>query len=960
MPSFNHELLRSVRLDLGLTQEQAAAALGVDVRTYRRYECGAVNEGGDFHVRHAARRQLLRRMCEEFGIASEADWLAMGPPQGAEASPPAAAASLEQGATHLDPNPSTAAPSLPAMVWRPYYAQPLQRAPHFVGRAALLASLEAWHQSPAPTPRVIALVGVGGSGKTATVERFLRSPAVEAGPGGAFTWSFYDDARVEALLAQALAYFANESAGAEGGRLERLNAVLRRGPRHLLIFDGLEALQSEGGNGRALGEIDQPALRRLVRAIAAGLGETRLLLTSRLRPTDLEPWEGAEVMTLAPGELARDEAKELLRAWGLDGEEGSLDRLVDRVGGHALSVAVLGSYGGAFLGGDARRADDLVLDEAARDDPRARRLAGVLAAYAAALEPIERDALARLSVFGGAASIDRFVDLAAAGGAVAGALAESSDASIARALGRLERLGLVYRAGNAPPHFAAHPFVRGFFKSFVDTPAERIHEALRGSLAARLEGPPRAGVAEATALDTLETLFVHTLESGRLAEAWLLYTRGFGGFDHLGLRLGAMGRGARLLQRFARDADPTRLRPDLPPTLAALVTYDWGLYAGALGDLERARRCYEAQTRAIAALDDESARPSMTAMGRRTLAYTHWLLGDLDQAAAQLEASLALARAIGSRFHLTRGLALLAAVEHDRGHPEAAQRLLEGAREHDPKPVARRAFWEAELRLALGQATAGAALARQGLAYCERKAWPGHVAHGHVLLGESALLLLQPEAAQAHLDRARPWALASGEVEMALRCHQLASRLALARGHAEHALHHARLGLEPSRPPRPRARRSLRLPHLRRPLARRRLRRQPARRRPRRGRSTSHRSALARRRLRLRLGPRRRAPRPRPRRLGPRQRRRRARSARGCSHATTAARPPGRSCDARSATKGRTKITVRAYRNLQQMVESVRLNTRRDRAQPRERPAGSRQPRRGRPARREPRRSRTR
>jgi hypothetical protein len=50
-----------------LTQDDAAAALGIDVRTYRRYESGAVNAGG-FDVRHATRSRLLARMSDELGL----------------------------------------------------------------------------------------------------------------------------------------------------------------------------------------------------------------------------------------------------------------------------------------------------------------------------------------------------------------------------------------------------------------------------------------------------------------------------------------------------------------------------------------------------------------------------------------------------------------------------------------------------------------------------------------------------------------------------------------------------------------------------------------------------------------------------------------------------------------------------------------------------------------------------
>ncbi|KYF67174.1 hypothetical protein BE04_38945, partial [Sorangium cellulosum] len=57
---FNHALLLRARLDLDLTQEQVAASIGVDVRTYRRYESGAVNDPRlGFSVRSSSRRRIL-------------------------------------------------------------------------------------------------------------------------------------------------------------------------------------------------------------------------------------------------------------------------------------------------------------------------------------------------------------------------------------------------------------------------------------------------------------------------------------------------------------------------------------------------------------------------------------------------------------------------------------------------------------------------------------------------------------------------------------------------------------------------------------------------------------------------------------------------------------------------------------------------------------------------------------
>ncbi|HTN83813.1 MAG TPA: helix-turn-helix domain-containing protein, partial [Sorangium sp.] len=282
---FNHTLLQRARLELDLTQEQVAASIGVDVRTYRRYESGAVNDPRlGFSVRSPSRRRILERLSAELGIA-EAELLA-GEAGGAPAEEPAAAgveaAAPSQGleapagaggvpvgaagapasaAEERAPAAAAAAPQAGAPAWRPLHAHTLQRARHFVGRGDVLERLAAWADASPPEPRVVALLGVGGAGKTAIAERFLQGLGDAPRPGGVLVWSFYDDPRTEAFLDQAAAYFAQgegaapRAPAAPGEQLARLRGALGQGPPHLLVLDGLEAVQAEGGAGRAHGEL---------------------------------------------------------------------------------------------------------------------------------------------------------------------------------------------------------------------------------------------------------------------------------------------------------------------------------------------------------------------------------------------------------------------------------------------------------------------------------------------------------------------------------------------------------------------------------------------------------------------------------------------------------------------------------------------------------------------------------
>ena len=119
---------------------------------------------------------------------------------------------------------------------------------------------------------MVVLVALGGTGKTAVAERLVSGLGEGPRPGGTFVWSFYEDPRVEGFLAQALRYFARGEEAAPGERLERLQEVLGEGPPHLLVLDGLEVMQSTGGDGRSRGELLDPSLRRLLTALARGLG----------------------------------------------------------------------------------------------------------------------------------------------------------------------------------------------------------------------------------------------------------------------------------------------------------------------------------------------------------------------------------------------------------------------------------------------------------------------------------------------------------------------------------------------------------------------------------------------------------------------------------------------------------------------------------------------------------------
>lgn len=702
---FHHELLARVRVELGLSQEEAAKAVGVDVRTYRRYESGEVNgkDGREpFEVQRASRRKILDRIVRELGIPED-ELL------------------------------------LPLARETPRETMTLPKARHFVGRVADLARIGAWLAGGSP---ILAVVALGGAGKTSLVERAIADH-------DPFVHAFYDEPRVDAFLGAA----ADALDGAGPDPLARVLAGLHANSSVVLVLDGLELLQASGEGGRARGELEDPRLVRLFRAVARG-GCGRLLVTTRFPIVDVD----AETLTLSP--LDAGESNALLAQWGLRGPGPSFDLIHARTGGHALSIAVTGSYAASFLDGDLARLGDLELGDAARDEPLARRLQRVLERYAADLAPLERDVLAHVCLF------PRGMDAVG----IARIFPRVSEDERHAAIGRLVRRGLAARTSG--DRVSAHPFLREHFKALVvDAPKVHAHERQRvaADLVTMLEGKPLFRP-EGDLLDACEALFEHTLFAGDALAAYELLERSMGGFSHLGLHLGDFERGLRLVR--ALDGH------SLPKDCARRVRYDRGLYGAALGDLSGAIAAY----RTILAEDD--ADPTT----HRTLAYTLRIGGDLAGARRHVLRSIELARAIDHPAAEARGHALRGAIATSAGaHDEAAEAFAQ-CRALGDTPTARRGLWEAEHRLAVGDRAGAKTLTEANLAQCERRAWNGHAAQCVILLGHIALEGGDVAAAEDARDRADEWVVRSREVESFLAWSRLAIELARAQGRDPTAL----------------------------------------------------------------------------------------------------------------------------------------------------------------------------
>lgn len=697
-------------------------------------------------------------------------------------------------ATHiLDTDPYVART---AKVWLPRVCYPLQPAPHFQGRARLLNNLAEWGRSKVSPDRVISLVAMGGTGKTALAEQVLRGIGEEA-PAGLLVWSFYENPRTDEFLRTACHYFTGEMPTSAGGLFERLQVALSGDEPHLLVLDGLERVQSEGTSGRPRGELEDPQLRRLLRWLAAGQGtRTRALVTSRFALVDLDNWKGAGHREERLEDLEPIAARAVLRGWGVNGDDSVLDELAIPLGYHALSIAVLGSYLGKLCGGDPQKAPSFDRGELSAIDPKAAKLNRILTHYAEQLPDDERDLMARLSTFPRGVTTEFLSFLIDAGGQIAGALAGYKEVRLLTLLERLRMLGLVFRyaspSGNV---FTAHPFLRDYFRGLlVVAKPEEIHAAVCARLEPSLEKRPGEHPTDSQLLDKYELLIEHTRLAGREEDAFQLYQYGIGGGEHLSFSLGDHSRGLRIVSAFSRTGSPDfdSITHNLSAEKRGELLRDWGIFAQDLGDLKSARRAFDGWVEALRKTSDKDAEPVChfttflveKKAGRNRAALDEALfLNQMSEAKAKGEelVALALSMAFANVGNVTPALELLEPLLDDYP-PDDECAFVIGA-------------WPAEFKRTIGATSSAAEVAHRVLDASIKNGSQETTAKHNLILG-FLLLSEDPSGARQHLEAARKYASFSGSTEVQLRSYDLAAEIArsqqvydLASGEAEAGIH---------------------------------------------------------------------------------------------------------------------------------------------------------------------------
>lgn len=599
----------------------------------------------------------------------------------------------------------------------------LPEVPEYQERPQIEQLREFWRSD---TLRIAALVGIGGTGKTALVRRFLEelpgsaivNPKVAkradlSPPDGLFVWSFYSAPYVEEFFTEAFKFIRScAPANVTLPELEEprratvfmVEEALRKVPmRFLFVLDGLEKVQSEGREGEEVGSLIDFPLKQFLTRIAEGCGNTKLLITSRYPLPDLERYRELfkDEMTLRehspsfesiedldrlepyedPGlECEIDPAVDLLRALGVRGSDTELKQIADRFDRHALTVDLVGRWMKEFADGEATRVDEIPpLEEAARglkgQGEEAEKISchmeRILRAFRERLSPGEVALLECLSVLRVPMPAKFLMHVFRHAPAnTIDAVASLTDEQLLDAFRRLSLLGLIYRELDSRniEWFGMHPVVRERFYTGLRYASE-LHYTIGDFLATITHQFQDRGTDNFSDLLLLDELIYHTVRSGQPRTAFFIYWTRTLRYPKLGRKLGAFFVGLKMLQTF--DELPSLLNNEsekLGDKELGHLANEQGLFAQNVGRLREAAQLFsEAILRAKRAHDWQNVCIILQSL------VTVWLaLGLLNKACETAGESLSVAETLSDDKKREASLALRGAANAYKGHVEEA------------------------------------------------------------------------------------------------------------------------------------------------------------------------------------------------------------------------------------------------------------------------------------------------
>jgi nucleoside phosphorylase/tetratricopeptide (TPR) repeat protein len=591
---------------------------------------------------------------------------------------------------------------MPSVLPTSRFVHPLLRARDWQNRIEFEQLCKWWQEGG---NGVCALLGIGGAGKTAIAERFIRIlPGVTAPdqalpknqdmhqPEGLFVFSFYDLPDPDVFFDELYNWLVTDfkltdlrNIDPEGNRIPAsailvVEGLTRLSHQILLVLDGTEMIQDDGSRSGILGHIEHAGILEMLKRTAAGLiPSLGILMTTRFPLDDLElEREKGQVSNFTPisvDQLTDDACVALLRHRGVRGSDHDLKRVSIECGNHALTVDLAGGYLVYFRSSDPTANLDLSLplkpDKAIERKHRhvlqvveqqATKLNRLATRYHDALAVADKAALAllqRLCLFRTGMNVETLSRLFTGPGKnlISGkALASLNQIELQSKLDFLHDLRLVEESRwiafqQKFSGYLVHPAIRtNFLNTLGEGSISRGHEAASRELKDTLKDIPKVQISiqNPRVLDLVEEIIYHTVKCGEVEAAWdILWTR-LGGYCFIGWSQAAYQRGFRLCRSFFTGRFPPHKSsmPSLKKDNQSKLLLMTGLFLKDLGHLQDAIACFNQQVwlrTAMSQLDNACT-------GIQNIAEILLLQGRLRAASSASQKALKLANSCNDQY----------------------------------------------------------------------------------------------------------------------------------------------------------------------------------------------------------------------------------------------------------------------------------------------------------------------
>ena len=224
----------------------------------------------------------------------------------------------------------------------------------FYGRTAELALLEQWLMKE--QCRVVALLGMGGMGKTSLATKLVRQ--IEQRFEYVIWRSLYNAPPLFELLGNLIQFFDNSQVleadlpTSVDERILRLIDYLQK-QRCLIILDNAETILQSGALAGSYRQ-GYEEYGQLIKRVGQVLHRSCLLLTSREKPKEVASLEGEglSVRSLRLSGLEAVDGQKIFGVKGFSGSELELQTVVERYAGNALALKIVATTIQDVFGGN--------------------------------------------------------------------------------------------------------------------------------------------------------------------------------------------------------------------------------------------------------------------------------------------------------------------------------------------------------------------------------------------------------------------------------------------------------------------------------------------------------------------------------------------------------------------------------------------------------------------------------